>query len=167
MGRGQIIGDHNWLKRKIDKIDNPSLSDVAVPLLLTEWTENEDGTFTQSASVDGLDDGFNPIVILSPVENRASEDELKSYACISDVLTADNTITFIASKKPLISFTVIVKSVTASNNSAIADVTALVGKVSELETGLENSNNAIDTLTTDLETANQTFSQLNNNLNNR
>ena len=45
MGQGQLAGIPNWLKKRIKGIET-HLADIAIPLLLSDWAENEDGTFT-------------------------------------------------------------------------------------------------------------------------
>lgn len=142
MGKGQLAGIPNWLKEKIKKVETSvkgietSLMDIAIPLLVTDWVANEDGTYSQAVTVNGLSGDAVPLIALSSVADVGTEDELYSYACISDVVTSENTITFIASKLPTISFTVVAKGVVAAENSAVADITALVGRVSELESEL-------------------------------
>ena len=125
------------LNRVIEKIDE--LTDIAVPLMLTGWVE-EDGVFVQNIAVTGLGTTNVPVIALSSVNEIASDDELDSYACISDVVVTENNLKFIASEKPSISFTVVVKGVVASVNNTIADITALVGRVSELESELDTVN---------------------------
>ncbi len=119
------------------------LSDIPVPLLLTEWVE-DNGTFTQTVAVNGVKGTENPTIQISPVGDLATEDELNSFACISGVKTIEDGIVFIASEKPSISFTVIAKCVLASGGSAIVDVTAIVGRVSELETEVDGLNRKIN-----------------------
>lgn len=133
MGIGQLAGIPNWLKNKIKKIE-VSLTDIAIPLLLLDWIAQEDGTYTQVVTVDGLSADSVPVVALSSVNDIASEDELNSYACIKDIVTAENQITFIASELPPISFTVVAKGVAAAQNDVTSDITALVDRVSKLET---------------------------------
>lgn len=132
MGKGQLAGIPNWLKKRIKGIEG-HLTDIAIPLLLSDWAENEDGTFTQTVTVDGLGADSVPVIALSSVEPIASEDELYSYACISDVETQENKMIFTASELPSISFTVVAKGAVLSETSTVSDVTSLVGKINELE----------------------------------
>ena len=129
-----------WLQvgyYKIARLEtqNVDLRDVVIPLMLTAWEvlDEATGTYSQTVVVEGLGEGNNPLILLSPVEEEASDDELESYSCISDVVVEQGQITFIASDLPVISFTVIAKSVTAAISDSVADITALVGRVSELE----------------------------------
>lgn len=132
MGKGQTAGANAYLQKQIDAI-NVSLTDVVIPLLLSDWTDNGDGTYIQTVAVNGLSGDSNPTIQLSPVGDVASADENDSLACISGVKTTDGNMTFIANELPKISFTVIAKGVIAGVNDVTADITALVGRVSELE----------------------------------
>ena len=74
------------------------------------------------------------------MNEEATEDELYSYSCIADIVVTEGNIKFIASEKPSISFTVIAKGVSANENNVAADITALVGKIDELETEVDKLN---------------------------
>ena len=154
MGSGNMTNNPNWFKQKLTQLFNRmkqaettvaqmdvKFRDVAVPLLLDNWVLDEtNNTYTQSATINGMTDGNNPNILLSSVGEIATDDELESFACIASVITSENTVEFIASEKPSISFTVIVKNVIASEEGSAAVVTELVGKVSELETNVSELN---------------------------
>ena len=128
---GNEIAD---LEYRVQKLET-SLKDVAIPLLLDNWVE-EDGVYVQNITVDGLSGDIVPVIALSSVNEEASEEELYAYSCIADVVVTEGNIKFIASDMPGISFTVVAKGVTANENNVVADITALVGRVSELENEL-------------------------------
>ncbi len=129
-----------------DRIKNIEigLSDIPIPLLLTEWVESN-GTFTQTVAVNGVSGDTTPSIQISPVGDIATDDELNSFACISGVKTIDGAIVFIATEKPSISFTVVAKCLLASGSSAVVDVTKVVGRVSELETEVDKLNSDLQT----------------------
>ena len=106
--------------------------DIAIPLLKENWNlENEE--YKQIVVVNGLDEDASPIIVLSPVNDEATQEELDAYNCLTnDVIVSDGFITFTAKQLPEISFTVIAKGASATGD-AVATVTGLVNKVSELE----------------------------------
>ena len=137
--------DLTELENRVAALENKvveSGKDVVIPLLLDNWVE-EENIFVQNITVDGLSGDIVPLIALSTVGEIATDDENYSYACISDVVVTEGNIKFIASEKPTISFTVIAKGVSANENNVAADITALVGRVSELESEVEQINNDI------------------------
>ena len=133
VGAGVLKNDDRLTKLEI------CLKDIPLPLLRTEWVE-DNGVYKQTALVEGLKTDSTPSIMLSSVGEEATEEELNAYACLDRYEVEDGSITFIASAIPSISFTVIAKGVIASEGQAIADVTALVGRVSELESEIDNLN---------------------------
>lgn len=145
-----------------------SFKDVTVPLLLDNWVLDEtDNTYSYTTTVNGLTSTSNPIVLLSSSGDEATDDELDSYACISNITTAEDSITFIASEKPSISFTVIVKSVTAAEGGSAAVVTELVTKVDGLETQVGELETQVNTNETNIANNTTAISELNSNLQNK
>ena len=134
------------LIKKVDAIET-SLTDIAIPLLVSDWVLDEaTSTYSQDITINGLGGDSVPLVALSSVGDIATEEEIEAYACISDVVTSENTMTFIASELPKISFTVVAKGVVAAENSSVADITALVGRVSELEEANATLKSNIDSM---------------------
>jgi hypothetical protein len=133
---GDAVATVTALVNKVNELEK-GMSNIAIPLLLDDWIANDNGTFTQEVAVEGITAESSPLVVLSSVGDIATEDELNSFACISSVYTIEGGIVFIASEKPSISFTVIAKCVLASGGSGIVDVSAIVGRVSELETEVD------------------------------
>ena len=128
MGNGNIL-------IPLERLEDLELgiNGVAIPLLKDNWVA-DNGAYKQTVAIDGMKDDSEPFIVLSTVEAEATDEELNAYACLEDrTIVEDGSITFFASEIPSISFTVIAKGVIASEGQAIADVTALVGRISELE----------------------------------
>ena len=112
--------------------------DVAVPLMLDGWVLDGD-VYKQTVDVEGLVPTAEPIVLLSSVDADATDAELNAYACLLDrTIVEYGSVTFFASAKPSISFTVILKGAIASEGQAIADVTNLVAEVNKLNSNYES-----------------------------
>jgi hypothetical protein len=134
---------HSDIRKSITDIQD-SLKGILVPLMLTDWVENtKNNTFTQTISIEGLDGDFNPFIVLNPAGNEPTVNESESFACITGATINDGSIVFTADEKPAISFTVIVKNVIA-NDIVVADTTALVGRIGELETEINELNSDIN-----------------------
>lgn len=111
-----------------------SVKDVPIPLLKDNWVA-DNGAYKQTIEIERLTAENEPIIMLSSVSNEATDEELNAYLCLEDkTIVEDGRITFFASEKPPISFTVIAKGVVAGEGQEVSAVTALVAKVNELET---------------------------------
>jgi hypothetical protein len=119
------------LTDKVAEVET-SLKDAIIPLLLDNWVADGDN-YTYTATVEGVTSEYVPLITLTSAGDTATEDELNAYYCITDVVTSDGTIKFIASEKPNMSFTVTAKNATTAESN-VTDVTALVTKINELET---------------------------------
>ena len=114
MGKGHILAPLERIEN-IEQNGGGSVSpsttnvkDIAVPLLADGWVLNEtDNTYTQTADVRGLTDTSNPIILLNSANEVASEDELKSYKCITEATINEGSITFVADEKPSIGITLL------------------------------------------------------------
>ena len=114
-----------------------NVKDVEVDLPLENWTEETDGTFSQTVAVDGITSSHNPVVFLKPAGQVGTEEELDSCACISSIITDENSIKFITDEKPTVSFAVVVKNTIVSEEDAAAKVAVLENQVDELEMNLD------------------------------
>ena len=129
------------------------VNDVAIPLLLDNWNLNEENnTYYQTVTVEGLSEDSNPIIVMSPVGETPTTEELNAFNCLTnDITVANNSITFTAKELPSMSFTVVAKGSTA-NGDAVATVTELVAKVSKMEQDMINKVDTTDTRLSDART---------------
>jgi adenylate cyclase class 2 len=101
------------LEIEVDKLKT-SLVGITVELPLSDWIFDETyNTYSQTITIEGVSEDSVPIIALKSAGEQATEEELSSYAYISDVITEDNSIKFIASEKPLVSLSVVAKSIWA------------------------------------------------------
>lgn len=156
---GEVAKSIGDLTKKVDEI-NVCLTDVAVPLILSDWTvlDEAEGTYQQVVTVEGITENTVPVVVLSSADIKATEEELYSYSCISDVITSDGAITFIATEKPTISFTVIAKGILTDTNTN-AQVTALVARISNLEIEVDKLKTSLVGITVELPLSNWIFDE--------
>lgn len=131
--------------------DAAGASDIAIPLLIDNWVfDEENGEYVQTVSISGLREESSPLIVPSPVGDSLTDEELSAYNCLkNDIHIEVGLITFRAYKIPSISFTVIAKGASATGD-AVATVTALVAKVSELEAEVDANASTITKLNSDL-----------------
>ncbi len=147
----------NNLQDAVVGLEN-NVKGVAIPLMSDAWTL-DGNIYKQTVAVDGLKADSNPLIVPSPANVEATEEELNAWDCLLDeTIVEDGSITFVASKIPSISFTVIAKGVMAGEGQAIADVTNLVAKVNELESEVDGLNSNMPQFTDKTLSANMTVS---------
>lgn len=133
-----------------------SLKDIEITLSVDAWTLDEtDNTYKQMIAIEGLSANSNPIIVLNPENEEATDDELNAFACLLDeTIIAEDTITFVASQVPTISFSVIAKNVISSGEDKVIE---LETRVSELETCTTNIEEQINEINSDLENINDSL----------
>jgi hypothetical protein len=135
--------------------DSTNFKDEIVTLTLAGWVlDTRDNTYKQILNVDGITKDSNPIIVLRPAGEEATDDELKAYKSVTNVYVGDNTITFNTDKMPVVDLTVIIKSVIASgstggsgnvnthniNAEAHNDIRLLIAELSNRLNALANSD---------------------------
>ena len=156
MGKGHILVD---LKRIEDIEKNggggggasTDTKDETVTLSLDKWVSGSNNTYSQTVAVDGMTATSNPVVLLSGAADDPTDDEEESYACISSITTADDSITFVVDKMPKVSFNVIIKNVVNAEGGN-DDVAELEERVDVLETEVGNKVDTTDSRLSDART---------------
>lgn len=124
-------------------------NDIAIPLLIDDWVANDDGTYSQKVYVAGLSADANVLIVPSPIGSTFTKEELEAYNCLtSNVLIEVGYMTFTAKEIPSMSFTVVAQG-TSATGDAVATVTGLVAKVSELESEIDANASTIAKLNSD------------------
>lgn len=136
------------IKDVMDISDNAN--DVEITLVNNLWEEDvTNNTYKQIIVMEGLSTNDNPIVMLNPMENVATDAELNAFNLIDNVMINNNSIVCTAREALSIDLNVIVKDIVAiennnNNSNDNINIDDFELRFNDLETSINDLNNAVE-----------------------
>ena len=117
-------------------------ADAVISVLSSDWALDETtGMYKQDFTVNGITSESVPVIGLVPTGIPTPDSEAEAYSHITDAVTGDNTLTLYADEALATAITIIVKGISATGGSTVADISNLTAKYNELNSNLTATDN--------------------------
>ena len=133
-----LDGDGNEV-RLYPKSKNGSsdAADAVISVLSSDWALDETtGMYKQNFTVNGITSESVPVIGLVPTGTPTPDAEAEAYSHITDAVTGDNTLTLYADEALTTAITIIVKGISATGGSTVADISNLTAAYNGLNNNL-------------------------------
>ena len=111
---------------------NTYLEDLYVVVSKTEWILKEDGKYHNIIEVNKVRSTDSPVYGLYS-STAPSEEERIAFMNVEDLFTRDGEIELVASAKPSVTFTIILKGAHGSGKASVGNIAELTDKVVTIE----------------------------------
>ena len=117
------------------------IADAVISVLSSDWALDETtGMYKQDFTVNGITSESVPVIGLVPTGIPTPDSEAEAYSHITDAVTGDNTLTLYADEALTTAITIIVKGISATGGSTVADISNLTAAYNELNSNLTNES---------------------------
>lgn len=130
-----LDGDGNEV-RLYPKSKN-EIADAVISVLSSDWALDETtGMYKQDFTVNGITSESVPVIGLVSTGTPTPDAEAEAYSHITDAVTSDNTLTLYADEALATAITIIIKGISATGGSTVADISNLTASYNELNSNL-------------------------------
>lgn len=117
-------------------------ADIVLSVLDTDWVLDETtGLYKQTFTVNGITSDSTPVIGLVPTTTPTPDAEIEAYSHIVEAVTGDSTLELYSDKALTMAIAIIVKGISATEGSTVADITNMVAKYNELKGQYDELNN--------------------------